>query len=157
MKHPTTGHESKARKSDDFKFPANLTITITQSLCDPQPFLSCVCPRGTASCPNLHIEPDEEGIWFAEIRELGAPYPDFTDPAALYNLTLGRSPAEAAYMAYDVLKLLTDECVDPTVPHCHCGENKAHIEDDHVWEYVGCCLCDTKYGAQDFETGSDDK
>ena len=65
-------------------------------------------------------------VWVAEVR-VGLDHP---------RLTQGRTAAEALGAARDVVRVMHDECADPTVSHCWCRPEARSGQDGRV-----CCRC----------------
>jgi len=110
---------------------------------------------------NIRISqrcPDDEldcKVWYALLR----------GDAEWSNLTWGDTPAQAAYMAFDLMKLLWDECSPENewggehYPHCYCRDvtdGPTHVQlDDSVGRYLQCCRCEQKTALSEFDGATD--
>jgi hypothetical protein len=95
---------------------------------------------------SFHLYRDEaDACWYAEIHG-----EDFD------HLAYGDTPGQAMFMAYDVMRILWDECSPasrtPSSPHCYCRDGTNTMPDStEVWRYVACCLCDVHTSVAEFE------
>lgn len=149
MTHPKTGHQGHTQKPNKWEKPKDVTITISQSLCDVEDVSSRTCARGTRSCIADHVEPDPGDHWYAEIRG------NLPNGDEFYQVTNGETQAHAVHMAADIMRMVWEECLpedgEPGM-HCYCRDATYSWHDsDEVWRYVGCCLCDVKVAVSEFE------
>lgn len=147
MTHPKTGHEGHTRKPQRWedKPPVGpLTIRIAKDMaCDIEPLSSRVCQRGTKACWVDHDEMAAGPDWIAEIDGI------HSDGTPAHYLTHGPTPAKAVQMAYDLLSMVYDECVDDD-GHCYCRDG-TYSFGDTIWRCVDCCRCKTRVTVSEFE------
>jgi hypothetical protein len=137
MIHPKTGHDCRKTLPDRWG-PVAREVTIKIS--------ECIGPV------------EDPQVWWAHVLPIGHTCGEGKDCLIACGwLTHGDSPANAVYMAYDLMSTYWEECKaddEGGIPHCWCIDTVKSFP----WEdppehrrYVKCCRCEHAAHHLEFE------
>jgi hypothetical protein len=136
--HPKTGHDSRTLKPDRWgPVPGEVSVKITACAGDPD---------------------NDPPMWWAHILPTGHTCSeDKNCMIACGWMTFGNSPANALYMAYDLMSTYWDECSaakEGGVQHCWCIDTVLSMPWDDPprnQRFIKCCRCDHHASLEEFD------